>query len=67
MANLMNEMILEASKDAASHGYGFSHREVEAGKLSCRVLTVNTNSMIGAQKTWKLNGKKIAASKVLAL
>ena len=67
MISTMNEMIKEAQDNARSVGYGFSHRAIESGDLSCRVLMVNTNSMHGAQKTLKLNGKKISAAKVLRL
>jgi len=66
MTNLMNEMIREASKAAQSAGYGFSHRDTNAGKVTCRVLMVNTNSMNGAQKIWYLNDKRIAAAKLAA-
>ena len=67
MTSLMNEMISEASQAAQVDGYGFAHRNIEAGTLKCRVLMVNTNSMNGAQKIWWLNEKRIAASKVIGL
>ena len=67
MTNLMNEMIHEAADKAKTVGYGFAHRDTDAGSVKCRVLMVNTNSMNGAQKIWYLNDKRISAAKLAAI
>lgn len=69
MTNLMNEIISEASKKMNENKvcYGFSHRAVSDGKLSVRVLAVDTNSKHNVTKNWTLNGKKISAANVMKL
>lgn len=68
MTNLMNEMIKEASSKIEEKGYAFARRQTEAGEVLLAVQLVNTNSKNNEfRKNWLLNGKRIAASKLVVL